>query len=479
MKNFFKISTIACFASSIVALPIDWHGEVHFDTNKITDFRRIDSVVDNSAVNNGTQEYALADGKIANASFQSYIFKLRPEIIVNDSTTIIAELTTGSGYGGTFGDSTTKKDGTNPRLSTGLYTFDTVRSNALNVTQAYAIFYADTATYKVGRQNTHWGLGALHNNGEAQFSRHSTIRDGITADFKIGNFNIDLYYSKISSAGNLTKSSRIKESGVSILYNNLDREFGFGILYAKNKASSEANILSDETSAKLGKTDVKITDIYLRKTYGKFTTEVEVPLLSGEIGNAYTTTTNSNYKARAVLVHNTFKLNERHQFSLNGGMVSGDDGVNNSFNALYLHPNYQVANLLFKYNLNAVSDSSQNIYDSYVTNTTFFKIAHRYDSVNWSWTNSLIYAKADEVAKAGENAFNHNKGKTFAASFDQKDDLGIEFDSDFSYNWNASVTFGGSLGYLMTGDYFAYNNTANPNVVKDSYVLQAFANIKF
>ena len=261
MKKFFHISLATLVAGSALALPIDWHGEIQFDTNSISDFRRIESTTDNSGAD-GSQELSLANGNQANASFQSYIFRLRPEIIINDSTTVVAEITTGSANGGTFGDSTTKRDG-DPRLSSGLYTFDTVRSNNLNLTQAYATFYADTATYKVGRQTFDWGLGAIYDNGGEQFSRHSTIRDGLTADFKIGNFNIDLYYSKIQATDSLTKSARIRETGASVLYDNLDREFAFGILYSSNSASNFAQLQSDQTGSIVGKTDVKLSLIHI------------------------------------------------------------------------------------------------------------------------------------------------------------------------------------------------------------------------
>jgi hypothetical protein len=147
---------------------------------------------------------------------------------------------------------------------------------------------------------------------------------------------------------------------------------------------------------------------------------------------------------------------------------------------MYLHPNYQIANLLFRYNLRSVANSTNsNIYDSYIANTFFFKFSHTYEAGKWNWTNSLIWAKAEETAKAGTQSYNHETNVLFSATQDQKDDLGIEIDSDFTYQWNTSVTLGGSLGYLMTGDYFAYTNTATENTVKDSYILRAFANIKF
>ncbi len=477
-----KIALIALSTLPTLALPIDWHGEFQVDTHRIEEFRKIkDTTTGTSQA--GSQEVDLAGGEKSNASFQTYILKLKPEVIINDSTTFKAELTTGYGHGGRLGDSTEskKKTGGSTDFTSALYTYDTVSDNALNLTQAYAIFYADTATYTVGRQATHWGLGALQNSGEDMSSRHATIRDGITVDFKIGNFNISPYYAKIGSRENLTKSARIKETGVKILYNNLDTDFSFGLLYAKNKASNFAKLLDDSTGTNrdLGLTDVTITDIYLKKGVGSYTAELEIPLLSGDVGHMFNDTEAAKYKAKAFLLHNTVKFNNNHTVKLNLGKVSGDAGTKSSYEAMYLHPNFQIANILFRYNLAAVSDKNQNIYDSYVSNVFYAKFSHIYNSGSWTWDNSVIWAKAEETAKKGSSAYNHTTSQYFTASYDQKSDLGIELDSNFKYQWNTAVTIGGNFGYFFTGDYFTYTNEATENTAKNSYALKAFVNVKF
>src|SRR5690606_8407963 len=121
------------------------------------------------------------------------------------------------------------------------------------------------------------------------------------------------------------------------------------------------------------------------------------------------------------------------------------------------HPNYQIANLMFRYNLRAVSNGNQ-IYDSYVHNATYVKLGAEYYSGKWTWDLAFIYAKADQVAKAGQTSYNHSTGKTFVAQTSQADDLGKEIDFGFNYQWNKEVSIAGSAGYLMTGDYYAYTN---------------------
>lgn len=464
-----------------LALPIDWHGEFQVDTNRIENFTRTKKAI--NSTDDGSQEIALADGKKSSASFQSYIVKLKPELIVNDSTTFKGEITTGYGHGGRFGDSggEKKKSSSSASFTNALYTYDTVNENGLNLTQAYATFFADTATYKVGRQSTHWALGAIHNNGEGTNTRFATIRDGITIDFKIGNFNITPYYAKLSSKENLTKSARVKETGIKLYYNNLDTDFAFGLLYATNKASNFANVDTEVsgTTIDMGLSSVKITDIYLKKAVGDFTTEVEIPLLSGDVGKLVNNDDVASYKATAFIVNNTFKVSPAHTVALNLGKVSGDSGSKSSYEALFLNPNFQVANLLFRYNLSAVGDKDQNVYDSYITNTFYAKFSHTYFSNNWSWENAVIWAKAQEVAKKGENAYNHAKNKYFTAVADQDSSLGFELDSNINYKWNTAVTISGSVGYLFAGDYFAFNNTATPGEVQNSFVLSSAVNLSF
>lgn len=478
MKNT-KITLLALTTASSFALPIDWHGEFQVDTNQIENYTRTKKAIDSS--NNGSQEIELAGGNKSSAAFETYIIKLKPELIINDSTTFKGEITTGYGHGGRNGESSASKKAGSTNFTNALYTYDTVSSNQLNLTQAYATFYADTATYKVGRQSSHWALGALHNDGEKNNSRFATIRDGVTIDFKIGNFTISPYYAKLSSRENLTKAARVKETGIKLFYNNLDTDFAFGLLYATNSASNFAKLETDVsgTTREMGLASVKITDIYLKKAVGDFTTEVEIPLLSGDLGKIVTADDDASYKASAFLVNNTYKINNSHTLALNLGKVSGDSGAKSSYEALFLNPNFQVANLLFKYNLSAVKNTDQNIYDSYITNAFYVKFAHTYYSNNWSWENAVIWAKAEEVAKNGQNAYNHLKNKYFLAAADQDSSLGFEIDSNLNYKWNTAVTISGGIGYLFTGDYFAFNNTATPGEVQNSYILSGAVNLSF
>ncbi|WP_412473921.1 hypothetical protein [Halobacteriovorax sp. YZS-1-1] len=489
LKNLNKAAILATLASTSFALPIDWHGELQTDMHSLGDYNR--SVTQTpGAVTNGDQAFDIGDADPDSANFQTYIFKLQPTIIVNDSTTINAELTSGYGYGGNFGDSSNDgrtKTGTTDATTTGSfanarYSFNTVTSNEINLTQANAVFFSDTATYTVGRQKFNWGLGAVYNDGSDAGSRFASMRDGITIDFKIGNFKFSPYYSKIK-ANNLTKTGRIREMGISLLYENLDREFTFGALYNKNTSGGSTSVFADVdgdgTATELGSSSVTMIDLYFKKTFGKYTVEAEVPLMSGDMGEIYPGVTDTEVDAQAFLLNNTYKLNTNHSLHLDVGMVSGSEADNQTYGAMYLNPNFQVANIMFRYNLGAIGDTTQNVFNSSITNATYAKFAHRYDSGTWSWTNSVIWAKADQTATAGSDAINHEKNKRFTAAANQADDLGFEIDSNFSYKWNTSVSINTNIGYFFVGDYYAFSNTATPNETNDTYLIYIGADIKF
>ncbi|MBC7538267.1 MAG: hypothetical protein H7281_05565, partial [Bacteriovorax sp.] len=177
------------------ALPIDWHGSFGVDSTLISDFRRIKAKTINST-GDGTQEVGLDTGSKGSASWQSYVFRLAPTMVINDAATFFGELSTGYANGGYLGDSpqtdanqvaSTTTAGAN---GAPLYYHNQAKGQSLNVKKAYIELYSDTATYMIGRHSYEWGLGAVYNDGSDAWDRHSYSRDGITMKLKIGNFHV-------------------------------------------------------------------------------------------------------------------------------------------------------------------------------------------------------------------------------------------------------------------------------------------------
>ncbi len=480
IKRSLLITTLFALSTQAFALPIDWHGVLGFDTTIVDGYRKVESTVDNSGAA-GSQEVSLPTGGTQNANWQNYVFRLMPNIVVNDSASIKAEFSNGYGRGGFIGNDSTQSQ--KAGASNQLYPFNfSDGGDALTVNQLYAELYSDTATYVIGRHSQHFGLGAVVNSGEDIWDRFFYLRDGLTIKVKLGNFKIEPYWTRVATGNSLSKGTRIKDYGVSLIYDSVERDLAFGILYNKKQTTANSTDYTSDvtgTSQTLANGDVKLTDIYIKKSFGNFDIGLEVPILSGEMGNLFGSGV-TKYKANAYILESHYKTSGSWSFSFLAGMVSGDDGTDNSYDAMYLNPNYQVANLLFRYNMQAVGNSSTySIYDSYINNATYIKLGSTYQSEKWKWDIAGIWAKADQTAQAGTTSYNHLTNKTFSANYSQKDDLGLEIDTGFEYKWNSEVTVGANVGYLFTGDYFAYTNTATENAVDNSYVLQLRTSINF
>ncbi len=440
------------------ALPIDWHGVLGTDTVYLNNFRRTDNT--GAATGNGSEVVPFANGSKETASFQSYVARLNPTIIINDNITFKGELTTGYARGGFLGDSTTLQSQSKTTFGNALYFNNLSNANSnLSLTQFYTELYTDNATFVVGRQPVHWGLGAIFHQGSGTWDRHVSVHDGLHVKLGLGNFSFEPYWAKINSIGSLTNESDVTEWGLSTQYKNPEKDLTFGVLLAKREGKAFNSFQSGTTS--LGETDVTITDLYLKKIWGKLTASLEVPLVSGELGDAYAIGANTNYSSLGILAETSYKYSQSWDFGLDFGHVQGDDGNTSKFKALYLNPNYQVAHILFRYDLFAISDTTRNIYDSYITNATYLKLHAHLRKEFWTWHFSALYANANETAGAGGNAFDHENNQLFTATQDQDKNLGLEFDVSVDYNWNSNATVSADLGYLFTGDYYAFtNNTA-------------------
>ena len=469
------------------ALPIDWQGSFGVDTSIITNYGKAS---DKSTITAHDGSQILPNSESSESSFQSYILNLKPIIIVNDASTLKAEISTGYGRGGRLGENPQQngtKDATGDfvgDLGGPLFNINTTTEKALNINQLYLELYADTATYIVGRHTAHWGLGVVINSGENLWDRHFYSRDGLTIKMKVGNFYIDPFWARLSSGGKMTTSASATEYGFSVLYDNPEKDMGFGLLYKKKVGGSSNDYIKSGitgTPHSLGAANVKLIDIYLKKVFGNLRLELEVPIATGSAGSIFTSGSSAEFNSKAIIGEAEYKFDNKWTFGANVGLVDGEDGNTSEFNAFYLHPNYQIANILFRYNFSAVQNpETQNIYDSYITNTQFFKLYALYSMENWIWDFALIYANAVETAKSGNPAYNHTTHKTFDALDNQVSSMGLEADAGFEYIWNNEIKIGASLGYHIPGKYFAFTNEASDVVLQSNpYLMQLNVGVSF
>lgn len=480
VKRFRLISSIFISTLSInsaMALPIDWTGTFGVDTHTISNTCRTSDDVtgkfDSTGVpqNTGTQGIS---GKCG-ANFQTYIFKLNPQIIVNDGVTLKGELSSGYLRGGFAGGEGGNNEGGASGNNSYFFTSPAQRS-ALNVNQMYMELYADTALVKIGRMSKHYGLGIMWDAGNDPWDRFFTMYDGIEAEMKISNFSITPYYAKISSYkdDNASGSSAsgeydVREMGITAKYDNKNRDLVASVLYAKRSSEKKNELYrandgttpGTNTAATLrGKTDVTVIEPYISKKWNKFKVAFEASLQTGDYGDVYKDGTgDSKLAANAYILEAKYDLNPKWDVGFTGGQVSGDKGDTSKFEATYLHPNYHVADLMFRYNYAGFTEGGRSVFDSSIMNTRFYKLHANYKTDKWVWKGAFIMATAMETSESGKRSYHHEENYRFTNGGKKQDnDLGMEFDFGFDYKWNPNVTISGYYGYWKVGDYYAFSN---------------------
>lgn len=470
MNNKFRLTSFGLFSAlsinAAIALPIDWTGVFGADTHLLSNTCRTNDTIQGKT-KNGTQ--ALENGD-CDANFQTYTFRLNPNIIINDGVSLKGELSTGHIRGNFAGsDSANNQDGSGNNS----YFFTTpAQRSALNLNQMYIEMYADTALVKIGRLSRHFGMGIVLDNGADPWDRFLTMYDGIEAEMKIGNFSIVPHYAKISSyndastsrAGEPAGNYDVSEIGIIAKYDNKNRDLVANILYAKRSSEKRNSLYNSDTATTTinrGNTEVTVIGPYISKRWNKLRLSFEGSLQSGEYGDVYAQGENSKISAAAYVAEAKYDLNPKWDIGLLAGQASGDKGDTGKFEAIYLHPNFQIADLMFRYNYAAINEGERSIFDSSITNARFFKLYGNYKSDSWTWKGAFILANAMETAKANKDAYHHEENYRFGSNEDQDDSYGYEFDLGFDYQWNPNVIISGYYAYWVVGDYYAFTNTTD------------------
>jgi hypothetical protein len=477
VNNKFRLVSFGLFSTlsinSAVALPIDWTGVFGTDSHMLTHSCRTSDNVDKTSPRTGTQGLDSTD---CDANFQTYTFRLNPNIIINDGVTLKGELSTGHIRGNFAGsDSTNNQDGSGNNS----YFFTTpAQRSTLNINQMYMEMYADTALIKIGRMSRHYGMGMIFDNGSDPWDRFLTMYDGIQAEMKIGNFSVTPHYAKISNYrdpnSNAVTDTReasgaldVREIGLIANYDNKNRDLVASVLYAKRSSERRNSLYTRNTDAPAddgalrGKTKVTIIEPYVSKRWNKVKVAAEASLQSGDYGDIYAAGEKSKLSSQAYMGEVKYELNPKWDIGFFAGQVSGDDGSTSKFEGTYLHPNFHIADLMFRYNYAAINEGGRSIFDSSIANTRFYKFYGNYKTDKWTWKGALIFANALETAQAGKKAYHHEENYQFDSNAKQSDEYGYELDFGFDYRWNPNVIISGYYAYWFVGDYYAFSNNAS------------------
>lgn len=498
-KNFIVIlSAFLLCANTANALTMDWSGYFRADHNMVHDYQ-LDKSSPGYSNSGDSGEYIKGEGK-KSTTFSSVFMKLKPRVLVNDNVIVRSEWNVGDPVSGFFGRSTPYQDRHNP--------FSTEKDPlSLSVARLWLDVHTDFGTLQVGRAPMEWGLGVLFNAGDRPFDRYQSTSDTIRLNSKFGNLSLITMYAKNSMGRSLAGahnpltdevlkgSDDVTDYGLGLKYKSTDEDLDGGILFYKRNGSDNQgtyyypSTVGSYTSGHNGM-NLKLLDLYAKKLWKRFELGVELPIYSGDIGDVNGVDSRNIYKATAVAIEAALRYDTwTHMLKLGSvpGQSSTTSGATNrgrSFGAMQFHRSYKLGQILFNYNLgnfgnanpdgvpqtNAASGTTQtqgsvysnyvSPYDASITNAKYVMASSEKRWEQWGMNFGLVWARANQAAQAGKDAYNHRTRQWFTSVANQGTNMGLEFDLGTRYNWDDNISFGADFGLLLPGTYLKYINNA-------------------
>jgi hypothetical protein len=476
------------------ALTLDWSGYFRADHNFVNNYQMGSPALSGSG---DTGEFIPGQGK-RSTTFSSVFMKLKPRALVNDNVIVRSEWNVGDPVYGFFGRGVPREDRNNP--------FSSQKDGmSLSVARLWLDVHTDFGTLQVGRAPFHWGLGVIFNSGDRPFDRYQSTSDTIRLVSKFGYLSLMPIYAKNAMGRNLAGarnpltdtilqgSDDVTDYGLGLRYENPEEDLEGGALFYKRNANATQTDYyfpagsTTYTSGANGM-NLKLINIYAKKSWKRFELGAELPIYSGEIGDVNGVGQRNTYKATAIALEGALKF-DSWKHSIKAGSVPGQSpttvGALNhgtAFGAMQFHRAYKLGQILFNYNLGNFGGVNPDLipttpaagaaagiyppaaspYDASITNAKYLMLSSEKRWEQWGLNFGVVWAKANQTAKAGKDAFNHRTRTYFTSVADQGSNMGIEADIGTRYNWDDNISFGADVGLLFPGDYFKYIN--NPAV---------------
>ncbi len=474
------------------ALTLDWAGYFRADHTFFHNYQLDLSAPGYSNSGHGG-EYIPGQGQ-KSATFSSFFMRLKPRVLVNDNVIVRSEWNVGDPIAGFFGRGIPRHDRNN--------SFSTGKDDlTLSVSRLWLDVHTDFGTLQVGRAPMHWGLGVIFNSGDGTFDRYQSTSDTIRLISKFGYLSLMPLYAKNSMGSNLAGarnpltnvvlqgSDDVTDYGLGLKYENPEEDLEAGALYYKRNATDAQDAYYFPSGATVfaggnNGMNLKMFDLYAKKSWNRFELGAEVPIYTGLIGDVNGVGSRNTYRATGVAVESALKYDTwKHSLKLGSapGQAPATTGSRgSSFTALQFHRSYKLGQILFNYNLSnfgaanpdaipvsqgtatsptSYSPNTVSPYDAAITNAKYIMFSSEKRWEQWGLNFGLVWAQANETAQAGKDFYNHRTRTWFTSTTTQDSNMGFEFDLGTRYNWDENISFGADLGLFFPGPFFKYTNT--------------------
>lgn len=444
MKSLFRISVVllltVAFFSNAQAGDINWSGKYQLESQ----------LIKNPGLTSDSNEY----------SFFNHHLVLNPHIIAADGITIHSRFDifnnadyANSQFGEFFGGSGTSEN----TAATG-----EVAAETIAVTELYLSWTQQFGSLVAGRAPVQFGLGITHNAGNGEFDHWFDRKDLVGYKFVMGNMFFMPMYGKVKE-GDAQNDDDIRDYMLQFGYENLDTDLEIGLFYQQRKANPGGNDLGAGAATDIfnvsGTTDgtsslnIKTYNLFVKKKNGPIHVGIEASMQDGDTGLVIAGGEKISLEAYAIAAEVAYKPEgSKWEWDVKLGTVSGDDpGSDATYEGYLVDRNYDVAMLLFNYQLGTGTDTIGN--EKYINEITNNKTKVDVGQIsntlylapgfNWKWSDKWGMKGRFTYAQLAEERHNG-----------QDKDLGMELDLSVYYRPFERFVVQMDTGYLMTGDAF-------------------------
>ena len=453
----------------------------------------------------GQGGYYIPGGGSQSANFQTLFMRVNPKVIVNDNVSIKSEWWIGDPVFGIFGNGTPASREQRQWLSS------FTRGAPISAQRFWGEVSTDIGMVQVGRAPLDWGLGLVYSAGNGMWDRYPSTGDLVRMVTRFGAFSFiptAVHYSAGNTIGGACYvtggvtcsptlgSGDVYDLSIAFKYDNTDEDFEAGVTYIKRIINSAQDPFSGylgvgttaDAAQVTGGSNINVWDLYGKKKLGPVHLGIEVPIVTGHVSGF-------NYSTFAVAGEVKWQVSDAWELFSKGGYVPGQGNYSGtnlpSLSAFYLHPNYRLGMIMFSYQLAAFggpqTQNNSNLSGGALSSPFYNPISNAYyGMLGAGWNISkfrlhtgVIAAAAPQVARSGENFFNHWERRFVAAVADQKNFLGVETDLGATYRWDDHLDIRFDMGLWMPGDFYAFSNTANVNKITPIFGAQLGLGIQF
>jgi hypothetical protein len=417
------------------------------------------------------------DGSSLKKAFGVHHFSLFPKFVVADGMEVHARLDMfqsyeGSQIGGLWGEESL----------TNLTLQQSQPKSTLDVTHLYFTYIQDFGAWIIGRAPIHFGLGMTYSRGDDLWDHWVSTRDVFGYKIVAGNFSVHPSVAKVSE-GNLSKDDDVIDLMLEVEYQRPDDDLTLGFFYQQrlgdNKSTAVKEYFGPAVTVETDEAKYSRYNFFLQKLTQEMSFKLELGMIEGSNFGFTSLGDSVGISSFGGAFEWDWKpIDSDFSWGMDIGFATGDDpSTTEKFEGFFFNRNYDVAFLLFNYNIGLIDTLSNRILGHYnngqlgydntadhhknkVFNETdtaaLSNVFYVSPNMNYQWSEDWLSGFRFTLAVLEQTTVYDSTAASNVTDIDSQ--LGMELDMNITYKPWDNVEWVSEAGFLLPGKAFEGGN---------------------